>query len=130
VRGNDPHCDFRAAGNIVDRTTAGGTPSHRHERPGCPGQTAEHAMSSSATLDKIDVIQRSIRCFICGLIAFLPVIGLPFAVVAIGDFLRVTWDKGNTWNPAQLYLRAGLVCAVAGLLLATLLGAVIFIETS
>jgi hypothetical protein len=87
-------------------------------------------MNSGATLDKIEVIQRSMRCFICGLIALLPVIGLPFAVVAIGDFLRVNWDKGATWNPAQRYLRTGLVCAVAGLLLATLLGAVIFIEVS
>jgi hypothetical protein len=87
-------------------------------------------MNSSAPFDKIDVIQRSMRCFVCGLIAILPVIGLPFAVVAIGDFLRVRWDKGSIWNPAERYLRVGFVSAIAGLLLATLLGAVIFIEVS
>lgn len=87
-------------------------------------------MNSAAPFDKIDVIQRSLRCFVCGLIALIPVVGMPFAVVAIGDFLRVNWDKGVIWNPAKRYLQTGLVCAVAGLLLETLLGSIIFIEVS
>jgi hypothetical protein len=87
-------------------------------------------MNPGTPHDRIEMIERSLRCFTCGLIALLPVIGLPFAFIAIGDFLRVNWDKGAVWNPARRYAATGLVCAVAGLLLEMLLAAVVFIEVS
>ena len=87
-------------------------------------------MNPGTPLDRIKMIQRSLRCFVCGLLALLPVVGLPFAIVAIGDFLRVNRGKDATWNPAARYARTGLVCAVAGLLIEMLLAAIVFIEVS
>jgi hypothetical protein len=85
---------------------------------------------NAAAPDKVEMIERSLRCFACGLIGLLPVIGIPFALIAIGNFFRVYWGQRSIWNPAERYARVGLVCAVAGLMIETLLAAVIYIEAS
>ncbi|HXT13045.1 MAG TPA: hypothetical protein VN873_15900 [Candidatus Angelobacter sp.] len=72
-------------------------------------------------LDKIQIIESSTRCFTCGLIGILPLIGLPFAIIAIANFVRVQLGKGTVWNPANGYLSAGGFCAAIGLGISTLL---------
>jgi hypothetical protein len=72
-------------------------------------------MKSPAPFDKVDVIKCSIRCFTCGIIGILPLIGLPFAIAALGYFIRVQRRKGSVWNPANAHLTAGALCATAGL---------------
>lgn len=80
--------------------------------------------------DRIEMIRRSLRCFWCGLIGLLPGIGVPFAVLAIEDWIFVLNHKKVDWNPAERYVHYGAFAATAGLLLTLLLAAVITIEIS
>lgn len=73
--------------------------------------------ASPDTLDKVEVIQRSLRCFTLGLFGILPVIGLPFAIMALSSFLQVKRGLGGQWNPAEQYLVWGMATAVCGLFL-------------
>ena len=68
-------------------------------------------------MDKIEVIQRSLRCFTMGLIGLLPALGIPFAAIALSNYFRVKRIAGAQWNPAQQYLTWGLVTALCGLFL-------------
>ena len=87
-------------------------------------------MNPDGSLDKIDLIQSSLRCFACGIIGLLPFIGIPFAVAAIWDFRRIFFGKSNLWNPAEPYLRVGMACGTAGILLDLLIVAAIVIQIS
>lgn len=80
--------------------------------------------------DRVQIIERSLRCFFCGLVGILPGIGLPFAVVALGDWLYLLRHKSSEWNPAERYVHYGAQSATAGLLLTLLLAAVLAIEIS
>jgi len=80
--------------------------------------------------DRVQIIRRSLRCFFCGLVGILPGIGLPFAVVALGDWVFLLRHKTPEWNPAERYVHYGAQAAAAGLLLTLLLAAVITIEIS
>jgi len=66
-------------------------------------------------MDRIEVIERSLRCFTYGLIGLLPGLGAPFAAIAIVNHFRVSGRCGGQWNPARRYLAWGLVAALAGL---------------
>ena len=85
-------------------------------------------MKSSPPFDKVELIQRSLRCFSCGLIGVLPGIGLPFAVVSLSNFFRVLQHRGSTWNPAENYLGWGATLSTIGLLLGVILVLIIMIE--
>jgi len=78
-------------------------------------------MNPPGTMDKIALIKISVRCFICGILGFLPLIGIPFAAIAIGNFRRVFFGKSTLWNPAARYLRVGMICGMAGILLNVIL---------
>ena len=80
--------------------------------------------------DKVRIIERSLRCFALGLVGILPGIGLPFAVVALGDCLFVLRHKRDEWNPAERYLQIGSLAATLGVMLTVLLAAVIMIEVT
>lgn len=80
--------------------------------------------------DRIDVIKRSLRCFRCGVIGLLPGIGVPFAVLAIEDWLFVLSHKKVDWNPTERYVHYGAFAATLGLLLTLLLAGIIAIEIS
>jgi hypothetical protein len=80
---------------------------------------------SRATMDKVVVIQCSLRCFTLGLIALLPGLGVPFAVMALASYFRVKRATGAQWNPAQQYLSWGLATALCGLFLTTVITCVI-----
>jgi len=85
-------------------------------------------MNPHPPFDKVQIIEHSLRCFCCGLIGILPGIGLPFAIIALGDCLFVWRRQRGDWNPAEGYLRIGAAAALAGLLLTLLLAGVIMIE--
>jgi ABC-type phosphate transport system permease subunit len=80
---------------------------------------------SPPALDKVEIIQSSLRCFTHGLIGLLPGLGIPFAAVAIANFFRVKARVGAQWNPAQRYLVWGLATALAGTFLTVVLAVVI-----
>jgi hypothetical protein len=85
-------------------------------------------MKSKTPFDKAQVIERSLRCFEFGIVGLLPVIGLPFAMVALGAFAQVKRHRTSVWNPAERYLRIGSSCAAAGLGLTLLIVSAIAIQ--
>jgi hypothetical protein len=68
-------------------------------------------------VSRIDVINKSLRCFVLGLIGLVPVLGIPAGVLAITTFRRVTLHNGEGWNPARPYLIWGFCLGAGGLLL-------------
>jgi hypothetical protein len=63
---------------------------------------------------RIEMIRRSMRCFVLGLFGLLPIIGLPFAVMVLVENWRLKSRFGAAWNPAGRYLRMGCLCASWG----------------
>jgi hypothetical protein len=70
---------------------------------------------------RIETLRRSLQCFVCGWLALLPWLGLPFGVAALSLFLRVRLTSGGESNPAKLYLIWGVVLGCAGLLFSVVL---------
>ena len=68
-------------------------------------------------MNRIEVIESSLRCFTCGLLALIPIFGLPCVLFAFTAFRQSRGLPAGEWNPASSYALAGLVCAVLGLLL-------------
>jgi hypothetical protein len=72
-------------------------------------------MKASQPMAKIEMMERSLRCFAYGLIGLLPVIGIPMALLSSAQYRRVKRGCGEMWNPAHRYLFWGGVCARMGL---------------
>jgi hypothetical protein len=70
---------------------------------------------------RIIVIKESLTAFGCGLVGFVPIIGLIPAICALLCWRRVYFRHRQEWNPASAYLAAGTRLAVLGLLLSILL---------
>lgn len=79
-------------------------------------------MKSQPPLTKVEMIERSLRCFALGLLGLVPVIGVTFAVRALLHSRRVKLGRGAMWNPAQRYLVWGGICARLGIALTLILG--------
>jgi hypothetical protein len=62
-------------------------------------------------MDRVELIKKSLRCFVLGLLALLPILGLPMAVLALATIHSVTRRQGQEWNPAQQYLLWGRALA-------------------
>jgi hypothetical protein len=65
---------------------------------------------------KIQMLKSSLGCFICGLLGLLPLIGFPFAVVALVMSGRVRVLQKKYWNAAKPYWIGGIVCGALGTL--------------
>ena len=64
--------------------------------------------------DKIRIIEQSLACFVLGLLSLIPLLGLPFAILAIVRHLNA-WSQGEQeWNPAKPYLLWGFGLAWLG----------------
>jgi hypothetical protein len=68
-------------------------------------------------VDKIQAINRSLRCFVFGLLALIPVLGLPMGAVAWMHAVVVARKFKGQWNPAQRYLLWGRALGLLGGLL-------------
>ena len=77
-------------------------------------------------MDRIELIQCSLRCFAFGLAGLVPVFGTPFSVLAILEYRTVMLGRGNQWNPAGRYLTAGYLLAGLGLLVSLLIFGLVF----
>ncbi len=77
-------------------------------------------------MNKIELIECSLRCFAYGLIGLLPVIGIPMALRSVAEYRRVKRNGGEMWNPADRYLFWGALCARMGLALLLLVPVVVF----
>jgi hypothetical protein len=63
---------------------------------------------------KIKMLEDSMRCFAYGLLGLLPVIGLPFALVALWNAGRVRIREKHYWNAASAYCLWGGICGALG----------------
>jgi hypothetical protein len=72
-------------------------------------------MKPAQPMTRTEIIERSLRCFVLGLIGLLPVIGIPTAILSGLEYRRVTRGQGDAWNPAHRYLFWGGFCARMGL---------------
>ena len=61
-------------------------------------------MKPPPILTKVEIIERSIRCFKLGLFSFLPGVGIPLIVLAVFECNRVNRGLGSKWNPAERFL--------------------------
>lgn len=74
---------------------------------------------------KIKMLRSSNRCLAFGVLAFLPVIGLPFAFAALWLSGCVRRQEKNLWNAARPYRLIGTTCAAFATVMWLLVGAVI-----
>ncbi len=65
-------------------------------------------------MDKIELIQRSLRAFGFGLPGIVPFLGTPFAIIALVQNSRIKRRGRGLWNPAARYLFWGVICARFG----------------
>ena len=68
----------------------------------------------SAARRRILAIEFSLRTWVLGICALLPVIGLTPGVMALFYYFRVQSRFGGEWNPASRYLAAGAILAALG----------------
>jgi len=72
-------------------------------------------------MDKIQAINRSLRCFVFGLLALIPVLGLPMSAIAWMHGYVVNRRCRGQWNPAQRYLLWGRALGLLGGLISLVL---------
>ncbi len=66
---------------------------------------------------KIRMMNDSLVCLVFGLLALLPFIGVPFALVAFWSSYSARKREQTLWNPAKPHRQIGLVCAAFGALI-------------
>lgn len=66
-------------------------------------------MNTSAPMIRIELIDRSVRCFVMGLFGLLPVIGIPLAIASMRQHWRIRQIQDALPNPAHRYLYWGIV---------------------
>jgi hypothetical protein len=71
-------------------------------------------------MDRITAINKSLTCFVCGIVGLLPLIGLFPAVHALACWRKVRTGYRDQWNPASAYLKGGLALGILGVLSSTL----------
>ncbi|MBN2506242.1 MAG: hypothetical protein JXQ71_06065 [Verrucomicrobia bacterium] len=57
--------------------------------------------------DRIHVIEGSLRCFCCGLLGIVPLVGVAASFIAFHHYHRTRRQAGGAWNPARRHLRLG-----------------------
>ena len=70
--------------------------------------------------ERIDLIERSLKCFVLGLLALLPIAGVFFACAALIVSSGTLGKARSEWNPARRYALLGLWCAGIGVALSAL----------
>jgi hypothetical protein len=78
---------------------------------------------------KIRMLESSLRCFVCGLLGLLPVIGFPFAFAALVLSGKVRAGQRKYWNAARPYWVCGVISAIAALIFWGLIAALIVYRT-
>jgi hypothetical protein len=71
---------------------------------------------SSPPGDRIETIKLSLRSYVYSLVGLVPIVGIPFAVLAI-SLSRKARATSADWNPADRYLNAARRLGPLGLLM-------------
>jgi hypothetical protein len=71
-------------------------------------------MNDSIPAAKIKMLNNSMRCFVYGLLSFIPVFGFPFAIGALWSSGRARATEKKFWNAARPYRIVGILCAAFG----------------
>ncbi len=71
-------------------------------------------MKPEKTMDLIQAVNRSMRCFAFGLLSFIPILGFAMAAISWIHGWTVLRRRGTEWNPALPYLRWGRVLGLVG----------------
>ena len=77
-------------------------------------------MTRPKSMDLIQAANRSMRCFVFGLLSFIPILGLAMAAIAWIHGWTVLRRRGTEWNPALPYLRWGRVLGLIGAFASTI----------
>ena len=72
-------------------------------------------------MDRITAIRQSLTGFVCGIMGFVPVIGLLPGLYAIICWSRVRRLHRDQWNPASGYLKGGAILGLLGALSSALM---------
>ena len=72
-------------------------------------------------MPRIIVIRKSLTAFVCGLIGFLPIIGVLPGLYALSCWNHIHSRYPDEWNPASAYLSWGARLALLGLLASALI---------
>jgi len=70
---------------------------------------------------RIVMLERSLGCFVSGCLALIPLLGLPWGVHALYEFIQVKSLPDAGPNPARAYLGWGLALGILGLCVSALL---------
>ena len=65
-------------------------------------------------MNKALALRAALRCFTCGLLALLPVLGLPFALAAMVFHVKASGHAPDEWDVARRYARLGILFAGIG----------------
>jgi hypothetical protein len=65
-------------------------------------------------MDRIKIIERSMRCYMLGWLALLPLVGLILGPMTVLLHQRVWIEAGEDWNPASRHLHAGAILGGIG----------------
>jgi len=76
-------------------------------------------------MDRITAIKESLATFVCGVLSFFPIVGIIPAIYALANWRHVRAHYRGEWNPADYYLRWGMILALISLLGTLLVGTAI-----
>ncbi len=79
---------------------------------------------------KIAMLEGSMRCLVFGLLGLIPLIGLPFALLALWNSGRIRRKEKQFWNPAKSYRIWGGIFAGLGTAFFVLAAALIIYNTA
>lgn len=63
---------------------------------------------------RVELIRRSMSCFVLGFFGMIPLLGLPIAALVLARNWQIKRLAQGDWNPAANYLHWGCWLAVAG----------------
>ena len=80
---------------------------------------------NTGAVAKIAMLKSSMRCFVFGLLGFLPFIGVPFALAALVIGGKIRNREKQYWNAAKPYRVWGLIFGGVTSVLWTIIGGLI-----
>ena len=68
-------------------------------------------------MNKVLALKFALRCFSCGLLSLIPVLGIPFAFAALYFQVKAAANTPDDWHIARRYTTLGIIFTAVGLFL-------------